>query len=730
MYINLDSQRADKFSSTSPSVYLQLVGPVSLTDQCGTDGFDGLTLTDPFVAIPSDQLFTYKFPYYTEGQQWYDPNGIIGANFVGEASPLNVADLACPTFGLGIGSRSGRPYTTVGPPYLPLIVPPPQILSLDPGWMSACKGFLSYAPGLSSFAIFDPPRTLETATNLVPDPAGTPASTAAEVTPTNTIASGMPVLQPGQDPSSNFPDPTSIPNIVADPHVPTAGTPNPQDSQSRDSGTTALPSIDPNPSKDESIDTGIPSDYGEDSIDYIASASRENPSHYNPQSPGGQHSGNSPGSPETMDDPLSLVVTSGVEGLIFIALSDNIPNKPTQASSVFIVADQKFAANPTGFNVAGSQILPDKPAITLSGTSISLGSSGMLVIGTSTVQLPKVSAASGGVPNDWKSPTFVFAVGGQTFTASPTSFQIAGSPVLSGHAPVTISGTRISLGSSGALVIWTSSFQLPLPTLGSDVEDMKEQTLDSNPSRTVDATVTPVPSQNEYTGPLAVGSLLLTAVSGFAVAMNGRILQAGDPAVIVDGTKVDLGMDGKIAVGTAMFAIPRSADPRIQYPSPLTIGGLIFIPLSGSTLLIDGKILRPGDPATIIDGTSISLGPSGDIVVGTLSTTIPTGAYSKLLSQSPLTIGDLTLTRSGSALIVDGKTLWAGDLGTTIDGVRVSLGEGGSLVIGSSSTPIPTGAPSGTASAQSSKSGQRRNTSISRLGKCVAIPLLAAFSWF
>ena len=133
-----------------------------MSDQCGPLG---PTLTDPFVAVPPGQLSTYSVPTQLlpsgpNGISYTDVNGILGGVFVGTVKPLRVADLACPTFGVGVGtSANGDTYTTIGPPYLPLIVPPKELFAMDPEWKSRCSDFLSFAPGLKSFAIFNPPRT-------------------------------------------------------------------------------------------------------------------------------------------------------------------------------------------------------------------------------------------------------------------------------------------------------------------------------------------------------------------------------------------------------------------------------------------------------------------------------------------------------------------------------------------------------------------------------------------
>ena len=124
---------------------------------------------------------------------------------------------------------------------------------------------------------------------------------------------------------------------------------------------------------------------------------------------------------------------------------------PLPASSVYTVGDQTFAANPTGFVLGGTSMKPGGPPVTISGTTVSLGSSGNLVIGTNTFALP----SSSGSP--------VFTVGGQTFTANPTAINIAGTSIIKGGPGITVSGTPISLGASG-LVIGTSTISLPQST--------------------------------------------------------------------------------------------------------------------------------------------------------------------------------------------------------------------------------------------------------------------------
>jgi len=497
------------------------------------------------VAIPSGQLSTYEYTQFTRGQQWEDPNGAIGAKFVGDAKPLNVADLACPTFGLGIGSRSGRPYTTVGPPYLPLIIPPPQVLSLDPQWQKACNGFLSYAPGMLSFAIYDPPRTLVPASALAPGPAGTPGITPAAVTTSNSPAFTIPA-QPAHIPSSSLPDPTG------DAHV----APDPQNAPSKDPKTPGQRPADSNgesPPQMSSIHQALgPAPAASPQSQPAAQPNKPAPLGINlntqPKDPGIDASAliASPGVPTTPmaapanADPLShdqiktrvsigsgdpslsfqpkqgdapQEASQGLGEIIFSALGAGAP-KEKSPPPVFTVADQTFTANPTGFPVAGSQVLPNHAPVVNSGTSISLDPSGVLIIGSSTTRLLAPTLDS-----NIDSPR-IMTFAGQTFTANPTGLQVAGSQVLPGHAPVMLSGTSISLDSSAVLIVGSLSTHLPAPTPAPNIGIVGGQTFTANPTGFLLAGTSLLPGGQGIT---VSGTQISLAKSGILVVRSSTI---------------------------------------------------------------------------------------------------------------------------------------------------------------------------------------------------------------
>lgn len=511
--------------STSPSVYLEVVGTASVKDQCGPIGG---VITNPVIAIPPGQLSTYVpqmnlLPSGSNGITYTDLQGVAGGGvFLGTVKPLNVAELACPSFGIGIGtSANGDTFTTVGPPYLPIIVPPSQAFDLDPQWKRFCTGLLSNADGLASFAIFDPPRALKPVGQIAPDPVAPsePTPTRKPDSDPSIVPAPAPAL-PTPKPTNSTPAPPSQDSPFQDPpsQEPPSQDPPSQDPPSQD----PPPAIDPSGPGDQPTQGGSPAQGGsqaqgnspteDDPVDPGADNGNSpvnQPANGNPGSAGpgpgepnnpqqtsqglggmimGGLNGGSPQGPaipegETVAAPITIggqILTTGSFGLkiagetaapggapitiagtpISLDSSGTIyinghpaplsPNNQIPPPSVFTVADEVFTANPTGFSIAGSNLSPGQAPVTIAGTPVALGSSRNLVIGSSTVDLEPTLPLS----------VQVFTVGDQPFTANPTGISIAGSSLLPGQAPVTISGTQVALDPLGNLLIGSSTVDI------------------------------------------------------------------------------------------------------------------------------------------------------------------------------------------------------------------------------------------------------------------------------
>ena len=130
--------------------------------------------------------------------------------------------------------------------------------------------------------------------------------------------------------------------------------------------------------------------------------------------------------PITISDTIISLGPSGLQ----IGSSTTIPLiNPLYRASTFTVAGQKITANPTEATISSATLHPGDPAITISGTIVSLGPSG-LQIGSSTMAL--VSSATGGVlggvimsgfgPTDVVTPSGGSLTGGANGTVAGPAF--------------------------------------------------------------------------------------------------------------------------------------------------------------------------------------------------------------------------------------------------------------------------------------------------------------------
>ena len=149
---------------------------------------------------------------------------------------------------------------------------------------------------------------------------------------------------------------------------------------------------------------------------------------------------------------FSLIISLGKSGALAIGSSTiNIPQSYTP-SKVYTVAGQTFTPNPSAFSIAGTTISAGGPAATVDGTVISLGPSGTLVIGSSTIPL-LTSQVSSDVNID-----------GFDVNAQPSFVVVDGVTLSPAALGTTILGTVVSLEAGGStLDIGTGRFALPTP---------------------------------------------------------------------------------------------------------------------------------------------------------------------------------------------------------------------------------------------------------------------------
>ena len=189
------------------------MGTAAVQDQCTTVG---PKLTNPILTLSPGALTTWRPPpfgvedddtlHFFVGDVWSPKEAyfeLLGSVDVQYTAPLDVKDLACPTWGLGTSTAAnGTIFTTVGPPWLPLIQPPMDMFSLNPTWAAICTGIYSDDIAMSTLDLFDPPVALTPASMLLPNtflrpvPKPTPAPAPAPADPTTNQCRLHPPLMP------------------------------------------------------------------------------------------------------------------------------------------------------------------------------------------------------------------------------------------------------------------------------------------------------------------------------------------------------------------------------------------------------------------------------------------------------------------------------------------------------------------------------------------------------
>ena len=236
-----------------------------------------------------------------------------------------------------------------------------------------------------------------------------------------------------------------------------------------------------------------------------------------------------------------LSISLGSAGLVVasstILLSPNVP-------SPIVVNGLTASIVPSGAVIGSQTANFGQPAITVSGTPVSMGAAGIVIAG-GTIPITKASALA--------------TVAGQPITAAGSSgiLEVAGSTIRPGGPQVTISGTPVSLNPSGILVIGTY---------------------------TITPSVEPAPTR------FVVGTDTFT-IEPTNIAVGGFILTPGSPGVTMDGVFVSLG-SSDLVVGTQTETFSPQGTSSLVDLGALIMSGLGEI--SGATVTADSTSTTAG----------------------------------------------------------------------------------------------------------------------------------------
>jgi len=228
------------------------------------------------------------------------------------------------------------------------------------------------------------------------------------------------------------------------------------------------------------------------------------------------------------------------------------------------------------------------------------------------------------------SPGQVLTVDGAAITARPANaFVVDGQTAVPGGAPITVDGTVISVpASTNAIVV---------------------------NGRTV-------PGEFASSTVFNINGMAITAQPGVGFPIAGETLQAGGPAITVDGTRLSLAPGGTaLMVGSSTSVITAAAGGASEIPE-LTIGSQTFTANAATQFfLAPGQTLTPGGTA-VVSGMTVSLEEGASAVVVNGETRI-FGSPDGMITSSPSVIrvdGQAFAPNSGGTYLISGQTLTPG----------------------------------------------------------------------
>ena len=242
------------------------------------------------------------------------------------------------------------------------------------------------------------------------------------------------------------------------------------------------------------------------------------------------------------------------------------PATPTP-HAVFTMGSFTFAVDAALGAVVDSQTLrPGSPTITVSGTPVSLASDiSHVMIDGSTQALAAPAVVT---------PPPVIAFGGSMYTGNPDGNIAIGVQTLTpGGAPITVSGTRLSLAPSVSyVVIGTSTQAIPPRTAATERSS------------------------------ITFGGSSYSEDAAGNIVVDGQTLAPGGPPITVSGTPFSLAPSAKyVVIGTSTQDI---ASPLAAATRPtITFGGSSYTEDAVGDIVVDGQTLTPGGAPVTISGT-------------------------------------------------------------------------------------------------------------------------------
>ncbi|KAG7009612.1 hypothetical protein G7Y79_00002g007270 [Physcia stellaris] len=668
----------DGYTFTSPSVYVNFIG-LQAKDDCGPLRTASSMYTT-MIAFDADELSTV----------------VGGGNIyfqMQKLAPFNVADLPCPPQSIMVctpmpfkhsnwanNQKETNWYKPApGEPYIPRLAFPSRLKTIDPLWAS-CE------PGLF-FTAYDPPRTLVPVSAVSPDTTVAHPGSTSSPYPDGNDPIANPTAAPESTPELSQPKQTATRVTNPGDSNSHSSLPKPiatQGSSSNDgSGSNADPVDVPNDAEGTrpTLDGGDPGngiDHGGPSHTVPVDASNRSPTFITSLA----------GHAATLLPPIVAIgSTTLTHGALPITISGTaisfgsaalvVGSKtlplPQSQQVVTSVAGHGVTFVPNAVAIGGTTLTPGGAPVTLSGITISLESSA-IVVAPMSLPLTHVGQV---ISNFAGSPATILPA---------NAVAIAGTSLRPGDPPLTISGMVLSISSTFLMM---GAQAIPFAQLPSVTTPAGR------------ATITAIAGDGQSDGITVpsnfVGGTLISLLPNGDLVIGATTLSRGGPAATLDGTQISIAPDGNLVIDSTTIR-PGEAGMTLE-GSPISVatdGSLIIddttlipggaavnfgeTPISFAAdgiVVISGKTLRPGDAAVTIHGTQFSVAADGGLVFD--GTTLEPKTAN---SATYLGIGAMTAFRAaGEDLVLDGTTLSPGGAGLNMGGLSVSVAPDGELVI-------------------------------------------------
>ena len=439
-----------------------------------------------------------------------------------------------------MSTSAGTVFPTVGPPFLPLIIPPAQAFTLDPTWSALYTALMNDVFESGTFWIFDPPTVLTPASNMMAPPRSTPAvaqaspTTAPESQPT---ASAVPV-QPASPPADHEAPPAETGDPVvgsrASSNSPASVKPSPIVSDADGPTPSASDSVDPRAKTTPILPAALTSSAiqaGDPPIDQAASPlAGPDPSPVGLSDPASVP--NAPEQAATNEGESSEPHTQNLGAIIYNAFGGSGPQGSGEQSEdsgetdiitlpasnsqlITTIESHVLSIDPSDLAFEGTTYSPGGPAMTLSNNLFNL-------VPNSGSDDKLASDGSNGQTSDVVIASTPLVIRGHTLVYSPSGIVIDGQPLQPGNSALTLSNTPISRGNSGFLAFGSSSMILP----SQSVFVIGSQTFTANPT-------------------------------GFP--LDASSIYPDDPVETTDGTAITPSSSGILALSTSNLAFQPTA---------------------------------------------------------------------------------------------------------------------------------------------------------------------------